>query len=54
MSLDNTVAVLTLNPATVLRIATYREPPPTPPALEMAAARKESTHARTLPWPLSE
>jgi hypothetical protein len=36
-----------------LRIGTYREPPPTPtpPALEVAAAKKERTHGRTV-WRL--
>ena len=42
-------AVLRLIPATMLRIGTYSEPPPTPPALETAAARKERMHARMVP-----
>uniref|UniRef100_K3XTN2 Uncharacterized protein n=1 Tax=Setaria italica TaxID=4555 RepID=K3XTN2_SETIT len=54
MYLENTVAVLTLAPATVLRIATYSEPPPTLAALEMAAAKKESAHARAFARPLCE
>ena len=48
MKVENAVDVLTLSPATMLRMGTYSEPPPTPPALEMVAAKKERTHARTV------
>ena len=48
MKAEKLEAVFRSSPATMVIIGTYKPPPPIPPALEIVAARKESTTAMSV------